>query len=91
MRVTADCHLSLCWTEGAGVVLAGLQPHLDTVFVDGVRAAQWVAAFWVHMVLAHQAEFTGPGSVSTWCCSLNGIRRPLDGARGSGPANGPQG
>lgn len=77
--------LSLPRAEGTGVVLAGLQPRLDAVLVDGVGAAQWVAALWVHVVLAHQAHFTGPA-----CWSLRGSRRPLDRAGGEGPADGPR-
>ena len=93
-RVVAETSPSLRRAEGTGVVLAGLQPRSDAVFVDGVGAAQWVAALWIHMVLAHQAEFTGPESVPSTCCccrSLRGRRWPLDGARGHGAADGPRG
>lgn len=82
---------SLPRAEGAGVVLAGLQPDSDAVFVDGVGAAQWVAAVWIHVVLTHQAEFTGPNSTCRRHRSLRGRRRPLDGARVRGPADGPRG
>lgn len=82
---------SLPGAEGAGVVLAGLQPHTDAVSVDGVAAAQGVPALWVHVVLAHQAGLQRPGSLTPVCRSLRGGCRPLDGARGCGPADGPRG
>lgn len=50
--------------------------------MDGVGAAQWVAAFWIHVVLTHQAEFAGPGSLTpSRRGSLRGRCRPLDGPR----------
>ena len=53
--------------------------------MDGVEAVQWVAALWVHVVLAHQAHLTGPA-----CWSLRGRRGPLDGAGDEGQADGPR-
>lgn len=97
IRVMVWFSSSLCRAEGTGVVLAGLQPHSDAVFVDDVGAAQWVAALWIHMFLAHQAEFKGPGRLTaTWCCCccycpLWGRGRSLNGAWGRGSAYGPWG
>lgn len=82
-------NLDVCWAEGAGVVLAGLQPGLDAVFVDAVGAAQWVAALAIHLVLTHQAEFTGPAGVAPACWSVHGGRRSLGGAVEHWSADGP--
>lgn len=66
--------LSLPLAEGTRVVLAGLQPRLDAVFVDCVRAAQRVAVLWIHVVLAHQAQSAGLGGcISSTCCLLRGL------------------
>lgn len=51
-----------------------------------------MAALRIHVVLAHQAEFTGPDSLTSTCRGpLWGRCRPLDGAGRRGPADGPQG
>lgn len=74
--------------EGAGVVLAGLQPRLDAVFVDSVEAAQWVAALAIHQVLAYQTEFTPPPGVASSCWSVHGWKWSLDWVMGQWPADG---
>lgn len=78
----------MCRAEGAGVILAGLQPGFDAVFVDGVVAAQWVAALAVHLVLANQAEFPGLAAVAPPCRSVHGRRWSLHWTMGRWPADG---
>lgn len=57
---------SLGRAERTGVVLAGLQPDSDAVFVDGVGAVQRVPALRIHAVLTHQAGFmSSDGLTST--------------------------
>lgn len=57
---------SLRRAERTGVVLAGLQPDSDAVFVDGVGAVQRVPALRIHAVLTHQAGFmSSDGLTST--------------------------
>lgn len=79
---------ALCSAEGTRVVLAGLQPRLDAVFVDGVGAVQRVAALAIHQVLAHQAEFTGPAGVAPPCWLVHGSRWSLDLTMGHWSADG---
>lgn len=81
-------HLNICGAEGAGVVLAGLQPRFDAVFVDGVDAAQRVAALAIHRVLAHQTELTGSAGVPAPCCSVHGRRWSLGRGVGRRAADG---
>lgn len=87
-RGGAGQNLGLCEAEGAGVVLAGLQPRFDAVSVDGVGAAQWVAALAIHQVLAYQTEFTGPAGVAAPCWPVHRRKWPLDWVLGQWPADG---
>lgn len=56
--------------------------------MDGVGAAQRVAALAIHRVLAYQAEFTGPAGVAAPCWSVHGGDGSLDWGVLQGPADG---
>lgn len=81
-------NLDISQAEGAGVFLAGLQPRFDAFSVDGVGAAQRVAALAIHWVLANQAEFTGTAGVAAPCWSVRGGKRSLVWVVRRGPADG---
>lgn len=56
--------------------------------MDGVGAAQWVAALAIHQVLAYQTEFTEPAGVATPSWSVHGRKWSLVWVMGQRPADG---